>query len=321
MLVKERNSITSQPLSSVLVQILKCLHNNAYQFTTITPVSHERLLVRRQGEWAKNLTDVFGWNLPFRSGLLAANLFKLLHDYKLIQPFKTGWTSLIRISSLNDLLFVHSSFSTVQVDSVFFGPDTYRFIYALNQYLGYRPVIQRAVEICCGASPAALTIAKKYTNAEVLAIDINVKALLFSQANAAVANLPNVYPKNSNLFNGVEGNFDLITANPPYLMDHSKRAYRDGGGLMGAELSLKIVKTSLPRLNVQGALLLYTGVAIVDGQDQFKSSIAELMNTEPHFHWEYQEVDPDIFGDELVQRGYENVERIAAVVLTVRRLR
>ena len=321
MLVTESHPNSSQHYSHALVQILQFLNNNAYHFTTITPVSHQRLLDCRRGEWAKNLTDVFGWNLPFQADILPAYFFSLLHDQQLIQPFKKGWLSQIRVSSLNDLLFIHSSFPTTQVDSVFFGPDTYRFIYALNQYLANQPKINRAVEICCGASPAALTIAKNYKNAEILAIDINSQALFFSQANATAADLSNVKPIQSNLFDQVEGQFDLITANPPYLMDVSQRAYRHGGDLMGAELSLKIFKSSLPRLTVHGALLLYTGVTIIDSEDHFRDAIAEYMKGEPSFQWEYREIDPDIFGEELEQRGYEHVERIAAVVVIIKRLK
>ncbi|MNC68306.1 hypothetical protein D3C75_1188850 [compost metagenome] len=41
----------------------------------------------------------------------------------------------------------------------------------------------------------------------------------------------------------------------------------------------------------------------------------------PAFSWMYKEVDPDVFGEQLLEPGYEQVERIAAVVLTVTRKR
>ncbi|HYQ54943.1 MAG TPA: SAM-dependent methyltransferase, partial [Pseudomonas sp.] len=39
----------------------------------------------------------------------------------------------------------------------------------------------------------------------------------------------------------------------------------------------------------------------------------------PEWAWVYREVDPDVFGEQLSEPGYERVERIAAVALTVNR--
>jgi hypothetical protein len=39
----------------------------------------------------------------------------------------------------------------------------------------------------------------------------------------------------------------------------------------------------------------------------------------PDYNWTYRELDPDVFGEELATPGYESVDRIAAVVLTVTR--
>ncbi|MGH8462790.1 MAG: SAM-dependent methyltransferase, partial [Pseudomonas sp.] len=35
--------------------------------------------------------------------------------------------------------------------------------------------------------------------------------------------------------------------------------------------------------------------------------------------WRYRELDPDVFGEQLSEPGYQQVERIAAVTLTVTR--
>src|SRR5207248_934976 len=46
------------------------------------------------------------------------------------------WRSLVRFSSLGDMLLVHSGFPTEAPDAVFFGPDTYRFCRALQWIAG-----------------------------------------------------------------------------------------------------------------------------------------------------------------------------------------
>jgi hypothetical protein len=103
-------------------------------------------------------------------------------------------------------------------------------------------------------------------------------------------------------------------SNPPYILDADELPYRHGGGEHGAGLSIQIVKAALARLNPGGSLLLYTGVAIVDGEDRFLSEIRPLLE-ESCEEWRYEELDPDIFGGQLECEGYEKVERIAAVWL------
>ena len=41
-----------------------------YRFTTPAPSTHRRVLTRRAGQVARDLIDVFGWNMRFEDGLL-----------------------------------------------------------------------------------------------------------------------------------------------------------------------------------------------------------------------------------------------------------
>ena len=61
-------------------------------------------------------------------------------------------------------------------------------------------------------------------------------------------------------------------------------------------------------------------VAIVAGEDPFLAAVTPLLDSDA-FGWTYRELDPDVFGEELEKPGYERVERIAVVALTVTRLR
>ena len=146
----------------------------------------------------------------------------------------------------------------------------------------------------------------------MLAADINDDALRMTAVNAALANAGNVTPIHSNLLDAVEGKFDLIVANPPYLLDPSQRAYRHGGGELGTGLSERIVAAALNRLAPNGHLLLYTGVAMVDGADPFRARITPMLER-ADVEWKYDEIDPDIFGEELDEQEYRRAERIAAV--------
>ncbi|MFK7091629.1 class I SAM-dependent methyltransferase, partial [Chromobacterium violaceum] len=174
--------------------------------------------------------------------------------------------SLVRASTADDQLFFHSAYPTEEHDSVFFGPDTYRFVTAIDRHLANSSApVHRAVDIGCGSGAGAMSIYRRRPGADVLAIDINPKAICLARVNAKLAGAEKVQPQLSNLLNDVEGTFDLIVANPPYLVDPDQRTYRHGAGELGEGLSLDIIDCALRRLSPRGSLLLYTGVAMVHG--------------------------------------------------------
>ena len=300
---------------TLLTTAVRMVQAIGYRFVTPTPLTHSRVNARPDSAWAQDLRGVFGWSRPFHEGVIPAPIFEAIRSAGVIRPYVDGgWISMIRLSTLNELLFAHSAYPTEAADSVFFGPDTYRFAHALGEVL-HRPV-QRAVDIGCGAGPAAILIAQAWPAAEVVALDINDAALRLTRANALLAGV-NVRAAHSDLLSGVEGLFDLIVANPPYLVDPAARAYRHGGGPLGAGLSLAILDSALPRLARGGTLLLYTGAAIIAGVDPFLAEVRCRLQSED-LVWRYREIDPDVFGEELTGGAYTEAERIAAVVLTVR---
>jgi hypothetical protein len=102
------------------------------------------------------------------------------------------------------------------------------------------------------------------------------------------------------------------------MLDPQQRPYRHGGGSLGAELAFTLIDAALPRLAPGGSLLLYTGVAMVGGRDPLLEHCKAYLAGQD-FVWSYREMDPDLFSEQLLEPGYEAVERIAAVVLTITR--
>lgn len=302
-----------------LLELGQALRLQQYQFVTPTPMTHSRVNSRPQHRVAHDLRGVFGWSRPFDQGLLPAPLFELMRHADILRAKDECWRSSLRLSSLDGLLLWHSAFPTDGDSAVFFGPDTYRFATAVTEHLARRRTPpRRAVDIGCGSGAGALLVARAAPEAEVLAIDINDEALRLTRINAALAGLDNVEARHSDLLTATEGEFDLIVANPPYLVDGDRRTYRHGGGPLGAELSQAIVEAALPRLAPGGSLLLYTGVAIPDGSDPFLRAIEPQLQGRGLL-WHYRELDPDVFGEELLLPPYDACERIAAVVLEVTR--
>lgn len=302
-----------------LLQLGRRLRADGYRFTCVTPATHARNNAREGNERARTLRDVFGWNRPFAPGLISADELQQLQAAQVLAGEGDLLRSTVRWSSLDDLLLVHSAFPTDASDAVFFGPDSYRFAQVIHDHLQRTPKpVQHAVDIGCGTGVGALLIARAAQHAQVSAVDINPLALRYTAINAALAGVGNLSVEPSDLLDGIGGTFDLIVANPPYMLDASERVYRHGGGALGAQLSLRIVEQACERLSPAGTLLLYTGVAIVEGRDALLEAI-RLRLAGPQWSWVYREVDPDVFGEQLLEPGYERVERIAAVALTVTR--
>lgn len=106
------------------------------------------------------------------------------------------------------------------------------------------------------------------------------------------------------------------------MVDPKKRAYRHGGDQLGVALSLAIVDAALLRLRPGGSLLLYTGAAVIDGEDLFQRAVHQRLKErlrESGLRLQYDEIDPDVFGEEVGRDDYRDVERIAAIGLTVTR--
>lgn len=303
-----------------LLDLLAALRQADYRFITPTPATHQRVL-NRVAPARADLRDAFGWSRPFASDLLPVAVFEPLCNAGVVVPSEGGWRSKVRVSTLADSLLVHSSYPTTQADAVFFGPDSYRFAAAIEAYLQQNAGgVRRALDIGCGAGPGALTIARMRPQAEVAGTDINPAALRLASVNAVFAGAGNVGLRYSDLMTDVSGLFDLIVANPPYMLDPEARDYRHGGGELGAGLSLAIVDAAVPRLAPGGTFLLYTGVAMPGADDPFVAALRGRLALYG-MDWEYRELDPDVFGEELEGSTYAGVERIAAVLLTVTRPR
>ena len=281
----------------------------------VTPATHCRVLERPAT--TSSLESIFGWNRPFDRSNMDNSIFELLEDSEALERESGRYRSKVRFASIDELLFVHSGFPTDEHDAVFFGPDTYRFVRLLRASLADlsadKPI--RLIDIGSGSGAggifSALLLGK---GVELLLSDINRRALVFSAVNAALNGVPprTVY---SDVLREIDGDADIIVANPPYLVDDDLRLYRHGGGELGIDLAVRIAKESLPKLRPGGRLILYTGTPIINGGDPFLDSLRPCLQLYAS-HYVYEEIDPDVFGEELDRPAYANADRIAAVGLT-----
>jgi methylase of polypeptide subunit release factors len=301
-----------------LAALVSFLGAGGYRFVTPTPATHYRVNNRAGNERARLLTDVFGWSRPFARSLLPVPLFEALRDGAIIREGPAGWKSFVRASTLQGDIFLHSAFPTSSAEAVFFGPDTYRFARAIKSSFCSEPRhLRRALDIGCGTGAGGIVVAKNAVCDEVIMTDINDTALQLARLNADAAGV-RATTSQGDLFANVAGQFDLIVANPPYLNDPLQRAYRHGGGELGSELSIRIAEAARDKLSPGGSLILYTGSPVVGGTDHFFQAVEQSFRG-CDLVWSYEEIDPDVFGEELETEAYSSVDRIAAVILTARK--
>lgn len=298
-----------------LGELLSALKRADYRFAVVTPATHARVLARPFGG-IPDLREVFGWSRPFAAGDLPQRLFDLLDKAGAVERDGPFLRSKLRVASLGDDLFLHSAFPTDTDDAVFFGPDSYRFARFIEQHMPLHRAPIQIVDMGAGSGAGGVVAARRAPTGSLTLVDVNPAALRLARINAAVAGVDAATVQSDRIPPGA----DLILANPPYMIDGQHRAYRDGGDLLGGAVALDWVEQSLKALAPGGTLLLYTGAAVTGGRTPLSDAIEQACAT-AGASCAIEEIDPDVFGEELDLDAYAEVERIAAIGAVISRQR
>lgn len=138
----------------------------------------------------------------------------------------------------------------------------------------------KCLDLCTGSGCIPISIVKLAGNIQCIASDISVRALGVAQKNAT-SNGADVTFIQSDLWEKIEGCFDIITSNPPYIeskiieelmpevREFEPRLALDGGG-DGIVFYRKIAEKAAEHLKSGGYILMEIG-------DTQGSSVSELM--------------------------------------------
>ncbi len=295
-----------------LLELLACLKARDYRFVAVTPETHARVVARPLSH-ALTLHDIFGWNRAFGASDIEARLLELLRHSSSLEELDGRFRSLVRVASLDDQLFLHSSFPTTAPDAVFFGPDTYRFArFVCAELSASSP--DWIVDMGSGSGAGGIVAANRVRPGRLSLIDVNPAAARLARVNARSADVA----AEVDIAEHVPPGCDLVIANPPYMIDTARRTYRNGGGMLGGEIACDWTRQALAALAPGGRLLLYTGGAVVGGRSPLLEQITSLA-AESGAELYIEEIDPDVFGEELDRPQYRTTERIAALGITIQK--
>ena len=127
----------------------------------------------------------------------------------------------------------------------------------------------RVLDLCTGSGAIALAIKHGCPKADVTASDLSDDALRIASGNAQRLELDVKFVK-SDLFQNIEGEFDMILSNPPYIrsldcleLDRNVRDYEPmmalDGGRDGLDFYRAIAKCAPAHLKTDGYLMLEVG--------------------------------------------------------------
>ena len=123
--------------------------------------------------------------------------------------------------------------------------DTYLLIKSID----IEPWYKKALDMGCGTGIIALHLAKFLSTT---AVDINIRAVENTKYNAKM-NKMDIMAFVSNLFEKVNGKFDIIAFNPPYLPTHGEDIAWDGGE-GGIEIMEKFLHDAWKYLEEKGKI-------------------------------------------------------------------
>jgi len=130
---------------------------------------------------------------------------------QLKHAFMAFWYSYVRM--LNSLM----PGITLQGKKLVIFPEVYKPLENEHVCSDYCREGDRVLDLGCGSGVAALFCAPKAR--EVVAVDISLPAVKNTEQNCMLHGLKNVKVLQSDMFSAVEGRFDLIVANVPYIDD------------------------------------------------------------------------------------------------------
>lgn len=136
------------------------------------------------------------------------------------------------------------------------------------------------LDLCCGGGCIGIACALRFPACRVDLADVSREALDLARQNIRLHALEKrVSARQADLFEGLDGRYDLILANPPYVSPEEiaqlpgeyghEPALGLDGGTDGIDIAERLLRQAAKRLNPGGLLILETGYSAAELENRF----------------------------------------------------
>ena len=151
--------------------------------------------------------------------------------------------------------------------------------------------IKRVLDLCTGSGCIAVALAYAFDDAQVDATELSAEAVVVANENVKRHGLQDrVKVFEGDLFGDVQGKYDLICSNPPYISNDRMEilpteylrepdmAFR--GGDLGLDIVSRLLKQAPEYLNKEGVLIVEVGTAALDLEEQYPNHPFTWLSTD-----------------------------------------
>lgn len=260
--------------------------NNAFECSPFSALYRRAFAAQRPD--TVRLYDAFQLGKPIArdelSRLAGDDLVRDLASREILVPQGGDVVSRARVNGFAPIVVVSDNPSVHRDERdrfVFCGRCSSRLGEAVREHLATAPRGGRSLDLCTGSGIQALNGAASFD--EVWGLDLNPRAVAFARANAVANGISHARFVQSDLFSNVEGTFDLITANTPFLLlDEGSNALDGNGGKYGMEVELRIYEELDSRLRPGGTSLIVASSAFVEGRNLLEDRLRDIFAGKPY---------------------------------------
>ena len=241
-------------------------------------------------KWARDLLESNGIeDSAYESRLLLAHSLSIsidetfLIDGGMTQENESSYKSMISRRALGEpsayiLLYIEFFGEIFHVDSTVLipRPETELLVDNIAQYLNKelkeRHPLIKIIDVGTGSGCIAVSIAKLFPQIKLLATDISKTSLELAKSNAENHGVVDqVMFRENDLLENLEGPFDIIVSNPPYINSEAipltQREIREhepwialDGGISGTDILFRLISQAKEKLSQDGYLAIEIGL-------------------------------------------------------------
>jgi hypothetical protein len=158
---------------SALLDLLGWLDRTGYDFVPPTPFTHGNRLAAGNLPPAEEVHEILGWSRSFDAARADQAIVERLSAAGSLESTGEGQRSRLRVARVHGRLFLHSAYPTNAANSVFLGPDSYRYADFVIGRLPDCPATGHYVDIGTGSGVAAVLTASARPSGGVVAVGLN----------------------------------------------------------------------------------------------------------------------------------------------------